>query len=170
MALSHEERRAALKAVALHNIGVLRSFLVEQGIATVDIEFNGYGDEGMIDEISTPENPDEVFVARRFTEARIEGLQDCFIGADSSRVEEAPAQSFRGACERAAMSLLEVDYAGWETDGGSSGTVTVGPDMLTVDIRMVSVELDTQYYDPANGLEHLVPGDKPPADDPAPGL
>ncbi len=167
MGMSPEDGREACKAVALHNIGVLRSFLAEQGVGTVDIAFNGCGDEGMIGDIETPEDPEEIFSAARFADARIEGLRDCLVGSGGWRAREAPPQSFRGACERVALSLLEVDYPGWETDDGSSGTVRVGPEKVAVDIRMMSVEVDTTWYDTVNGLEQTMPpvageGDDPP--------
>ena len=118
MARYHEEQR--LRAllhprVDAHNKTVLLNALREAGITRVDVEFDGYGDEGQIQSI-TCVGADDCQVEPPIGEIEIQSVIHDGSGVTS---ETMPVAS---AIEHVCYDLLAQHHAGWENNEGGYGT------------------------------------------------
>jgi hypothetical protein len=113
--LAQEQARARLdESIRPENKAVLFEALAQAGIATVLVEFDGYGDSGQIEDIRAHGGPD---IAVNLPECNVE----------IARVEYGSPEIVRGiytvkeAIERLAYDFLEETHGGWENNEGAYG-------------------------------------------------
>lgn len=113
--LAQEQARARLdESVRPENKAVLFEALAQVGIATVLVEFDGYGDSGQIEDISAHAGPD---IAVNLPERNVE------IACVEYGSLEIVRQTFtvKEAIERLVYDFLEETHGGWENNEGAYG-------------------------------------------------
>ncbi len=142
-----EEREDALRKQAREpNKQVLFDALVDLGIHTVDVRFNGSGDEGWIDEITAtdaskqeiklPDTPTiTVLTMRHNWEEPISSRFACETCNQNGLHRN--VYKVKEAIDQVCDDWLEETHAGWETNDGAHGTFTfnVGNRTVTLDFK-----------------------------------
>ena len=147
-------RKEMLRTVTDRNLGAVVRHMSAVGLTKVEVEFDGYEGQRMVERIETtpaldrePEKVHELQVVRFDA-----GLKD-YVYADLGVV------SFQRAMENVAYELLHRDEPGWDGPHGASGRVSIGMRGYAIDIgdRRLGRDFDRRAPDPA------------PVDDMAPG-
>lgn len=113
--LAQEQARARLEeSIRPENKAAVFEALAHVGIATVLVEFDGYGDSGQIEDISAHAGPDIAvnLPACNVEIARVE-YGSLEIVRETSTVKE--------AIERLAYDFLEETHGGWQDNQGAYG-------------------------------------------------
>lgn len=113
--LAHDNEYEKLsESIRPVNKTTLFDVLGQTGIATVLVQFDGYGDSGQIEDISAHANPD---TAVNLPEGNIEIARIQWGDRDIRR----QTLSVRDAIEQLAYDLLEETHGGWENNEGAYG-------------------------------------------------
>ena len=164
---SHEKAKSD---AALHNLAVLIRHMNDAGIATVELEFDGYADEGNVHVYRFLDADDQPLAAA--PELTIPGLQDAVQDQDAG-----PLHWTRAASEplpfavQVGLELVELRHPGWDDGLGAKGAISISAAETTVDFgqRVEELQFTEDRYQP---FEAPLPAPAPrmdaDRDDPAP--
>jgi hypothetical protein len=117
---AQDRRDETAVGVNAYNRDVLFTALIAAGIRTVIVDFDGYGDQGQIEDVRAykgAENEDcMVIPTTPLTIQVIEGWKQYLI-------KDQP-EMLANAIETVCYEYLEQTHDGWENDGGAFGTFT----------------------------------------------
>lgn len=114
------------RKAAAHNLACIVAALRAQGISRLTVEFDGFADEGRIEEI-VAEPPG------RNIDFELSGLQDVrevrppesLTAQTADRFEVEHPRSLKDALEWYMHTLLAIEHPGWEQNDGSFGSISI---------------------------------------------
>lgn len=109
-----QARRRLIQSLRPENKKALFGVLAQAGIATVLVEFDGYGDSGQIEDISAHAGPD---IAADLPELNVDNAEVEYSSLNIIR----QTLSVKEAIERLVYDLLEETHGGWEDNQGAYG-------------------------------------------------
>jgi hypothetical protein len=135
--------------VNAHNREVLFAALAAAGIHTVDVEFNGCGDDGQIEsitcfggegEMELPPTPLPTPLTIQVIDSMISfwlkiNGDDKLVSIGDGKVTGKTAETLQSAIETVCYGCLEQTHGGWEIDEGSFGT-------FNFDVAKKTIKLD----------------------------
>jgi len=113
-AQEQSERRAAIR---IHNKAAITAVLATHGVATVTIQFNGYGDEGQVD-------PASVFDAA----GKEIAIPDVTVEILVNRFDSEPhpsSETLADAFATFVYNALDDLHGGWQDNEGGYGELTI---------------------------------------------
>ena len=118
--------------------------LAALGIAKVEITYDGCGDQGCIEEVTAYDAAGQIIDTTSDRPLVITVRETVWNEATQNYEVHMVVRSVgvRQAVEHWCYGLLEAHFAGWEIDGGASGTITIN-----VKTRRGSIEHNARYTD-----------------------
>jgi hypothetical protein len=107
------------------------------GIATVNVQFNGAGDSGQIEEITACADGTAVALP----EAEVEMRHASWDGAPTNR-----KMSLREAIEELCFDYLSQEHGGWEIDDGGQGEFTFRCEDSSIDLEFQQFYTDSTSH------------------------
>jgi hypothetical protein len=123
--------------LAIINRQALFDALAAAGITSVTIEFNGYGDEGQIEDT-------QYFIDENETTPAIDTL--LFVRQGIGSAPEAEPIELEDAMDELLYDLLSTHYCGWQDNEGSYGEFTFNIPARTVDLDIALRFVDANHY------------------------
>ena len=163
---SHEQARTD---TVQHNLAVIVRHMEEAGIAKIEMEFDGYADEGNIHLFQFLDAGNQPLTA--LPEFPVHGLQKEALNEAAGPFEwtreASEPMAFAAAAVQLGLDLVEARHPGWDDGLGAKGAISISADETTIDFgeRVEELKFTEDRYQP---VEMPLPGAEPAGDAPSP--